>query len=77
MTRHHEILVGEWSAAMSELFNIVESGGRRRYNDDDYRRYFQAQRDLFESCNVGRTYWTARTEDGGMWSLLNHPEFLA
>jgi len=77
MTKHHEILVGEWSAAMSELYNVVESGGRRRYNDDDYRCYSQAQRDLFESCGVGRTYWTARTEAGDVWSLLDKPDYLA
>lgn len=77
MARHHKILVGEWSAAMSELYSAVEPGGQRRYDTNDYRRYFQAQRELFVSCKVGRTYWTARTEDGGIWSLLDHPELLA
>lgn len=77
MTKHHEILVGEWSAAMSELYSAVEPGGQRCYNDDDYSRYFRAQRDLFEACDVGGTYWTARTEDGGVWSLLDRPNYLA
>jgi glucan 1,3-beta-glucosidase len=76
LARHQKLLVGEWSAAMSELYSSVELGGRRRYSSDDYRRYFQAQRDMFEICKVGRTYWTVRTEDGGVWSLLDHPEFL-
>ncbi len=31
---------------------------------------------LFKTANVGWTYWTARTEDQGVWSFLDHPKFI-
>jgi glucan 1,3-beta-glucosidase len=75
LTKYHEVLVGEWSAAMSELFGSVPEI-QRAYGPEDYRSYFRAQRNLFEELKVGRTYWTARTEGGGPWSLLDHPDYL-
>lgn len=75
LTKHHHILVGEWSAAMSELYN--ELGERQHsYDSEAYRTYAQAQQQLFAMHDASWTYWTARTEDGGVWSLLDRPELL-
>jgi len=63
------VLVGEWSAAMDE--------SRVDYTNDDYCRYFKTQIEMFESQHVGWVYWTVRTQDGGAWRLLDHPEFIA
>jgi glucan 1,3-beta-glucosidase len=63
------ILIGEWSAAMDEF--------RGNYTNDDCREYFKTQIETFESQGIGWLYWTARTQDGGVWSLLDHPEFIA
>jgi glucan 1,3-beta-glucosidase len=62
------VMVGEWSAAMDEQLQT--------YTNEDRMRYFQAQREAFESVGIGWIYWTARTQDGGVWSLVDHPEFL-
>lgn len=62
------VMVGEWSAAMDEQ--------RHAYTNDDYKHYFKTQRAVFEDFAIGWTYWTARTQHGGPWSLLDHPEFL-
>lgn len=77
LTRHHPILVGEWSAAMSELYEPGVDEAPQRYTAQDYGRYVQAQRHTFEAKGAAWTYWTARTEDRGVWSLLDHPEYLS
>jgi glucan 1,3-beta-glucosidase len=74
LTTRRPVMVGEWSAAMSELYNNV--GGQPTYVRDDYIKYFCTQLHAFENHVAGWTYWTARTQDGGVWSLLDHPEFL-
>lgn len=68
------VMVGEWSTAMSELYD--DRGRQRAYSNQDYVRYFAAQRVTFDNTAIGWTYWTARTQDGGAWSLIDHPEFL-
>ena len=75
LSRHHRLLVGEWSAAMSELYNELGEA-QRNYSRDNYVSYANAQRSSFEDHNTSWTYWTARTEDGGVWSLLDHPELI-
>jgi len=65
LSKYVPVMVGEWSAAMDGS-----------YNNDEYAQYFQAQRKTFDGASIGWTYWTARTQDGGAWSLLDHPEFL-
>lgn len=62
------VMVGEWSAAVDET--------QQSYTNDDYKRYFKTQRTVFEDFAIGWAYWTARTQHGGPWSLLDHPEFL-
>ena len=62
------IMIGEWSAAMSESHHT--------YDSEDYQKYARTQIKTFESGGVGWVYWTARVHDGGAWSLLDHPEFL-
>lgn len=62
------VMVGEWSAAMSEQ--------QRAYDNRDYARYFAVQCNTFDDVAIGWTYWTARTQDGGAWSLVDHPDFL-
>lgn len=75
LTRHHHILVGEWSAAMSELYNEL---GERQHNYDSeaYQTYAHVQQRLFTHHGVSWTYWTARTEDGRVWSLLDQPHLV-
>lgn len=75
LTRHHRIIVGEWSSAMSELYNVH---GERQHNYDSeaYRTYAHAQQRLFAEHGASWTYWTARTEDGRVWSLLDQPQLL-
>lgn len=63
------IMIGEWSAAMSE--------SRYTYAAQDYQKYARTQIEMFESCGVGWVYWTALTYGDGAWSLLDHPEFLS
>lgn len=75
LKKHHDVLVGEWSAAMTELYDPT-IGTQRSYESADYQTYFRSQRDLFEELGVGRTYWTSRTENAGPWSLLDHTEYL-
>lgn len=74
LRRHHGVLVGEWSGAMSELYD-PEAKTPEQYSAEDYARYIQAQQRAFEAAGVAWTYWTARTQDGGVWSLLDHLEF--
>lgn len=68
LSKRLPVMVGEWSAAMDER--------GQTYVDDDYVRYFKTQRVTFDDLAVGWTYWTARTQNDGAWSLLDHPEFL-
>lgn len=70
LRRHHDVLVGEWSAAMSELYLQLHEE-QKHYDPSDYERYFEAQRSTFEKCDVSWSYWTAKTEDRGIWSLLD------
>ena len=70
------ILIGEWSAAMSELYNLSGLERPIPYSMHDYISYAHMQRQAFRNAGVGWCYWTARTEDGGIWSLLDHPELL-
>jgi len=75
LARHHGVVVGEWSAAMSELYNRLGEA-QHTYDVAGYRQYSVAQQTVFEQSGVSWTYWTARTEDGGIWSLLDHPDLL-
>lgn len=59
----NRIMVGEWSAAM-------DGSGFER---GDYSQYALAQRRAFDQAEVSWMYWTARTEDRGVWSLLDNP----
>ena len=71
------VVVGEWSAAMHEQFlDVAQPEHALSYSSDDYYDYFQAQKNIFESVGVGWVYWTAKTEDGGPWSLLDNQYFL-
>lgn len=75
LTKHHDVLIGEWSAAMSELYDDV--GERQHlYDEVAYETYAHAQQQVFQRQRVSWTYWTARTEDGGVWSLLDHSKIL-
>ncbi len=75
LTKHHMVLVGEWSAAMSELYNQLNEP-QRKYDSAAYEQYAKVQQDVFNTHRASWTYWTARTEDGGVWSLLDHPYLL-
>ncbi len=75
--RRQPVVVGEWSAAMSELYGPSLQRKRFNYTTDDYVVYVRAQREAFERAGVSWFYWTARTEDRGIWSLLDHPELLS
>ncbi len=77
LTKRMPVMVGEWSAAMHELYQpIAQPAHVRGYTNDDYVTYFQAQQTLFEESHVSWTYWTAKTAGGGPWSLLDHPEYV-
>lgn len=72
------IIVGEWSAAMSELYQPIDQPAHvYNYAHVDYVKYFTAQRDVFDKAGVSWTYWTAKTQYGGPWSLLDNPDFIA
>ena len=76
LSRRMPIIVGEWSAAMHEQFQDVRQPAHtKRYSKDDYHAYFMTQRQAFESVGASWTYWTAKTSDGGPWSLLDNPTF--
>ncbi len=70
------VLIGEWSAAMDELYQVGDGGRTHVYTIASYKAYAHIQQEVFSSAQVGWCYWTARTEDGGIWSLLDHPELL-
>lgn len=74
--RWMEIVVGEWSAAMDELYQPELKKAARPFAKEQYVQYALAQQSAFKQVGCGWFYWTARTEDGGVWSLLDHPEFL-
>lgn len=77
LTKRMPVMVGEWSAAMHEMYQPINQPSHvRGYTNDDYVTYFRTQQRMFEDQGVGWTYWTARTAGGGPWSLLNHPEYL-
>lgn len=71
-----DLVVGEWSAAMDELYLPDLKKLARLYSTEQYVEYARTQQEVFESSGCGWFYWTARTEDRGVWSLLDHPEFL-
>lgn len=73
--RHHPLLVGEWSCAMSELYNSMNEQ-QLTYDKAAYSEYAHTQQAVFSKAGVSWTYWTARTEDAGVWSLLDHPYLL-
>ena len=70
------VIVGEWCAALDEHSNPAFRA--RTFSDRlvDYERYAVAQQRSFDAANVGWFYWTARTEDGGIWSFLDVAEIL-
>lgn len=77
LNRQFPIIVGEWSSAMHELHQPIEQPEHvNYYTQDHYDSYFKSQRDVFDSVGVHWTYWTAKTEQGGPWSLLDNPLFL-
>ena len=77
LNRYLPVIIGEWSAAMSELsLPIDQPPHTRQYTASDYVAYFKAQQRVFELTGTPWTYWTARTENRGPWSLLEHPKFL-
>ena len=77
LTKRIPVLVGEWSAAMHELYLPIDQPRHTAgYTTDDYVMYFRTQRQVFESTGAGWTYWTAKTSQGGPWSLLDNPQFL-
>lgn len=73
---HAPVIVGEWSAAMDELYDPRSKTHARQYTKQQYTHFAVEQQRTFVAAGVGWCYWTARTEDGGVWSLLDHPEFL-
>jgi glucan 1,3-beta-glucosidase len=76
LTKRMPVIVGEWSAAMHELYQPIDQPEHvKKYSKDDYHTYFDAQRLAFDAAGVGWTYWTAKTAGGGPWSLLDNPDF--
>lgn len=76
LSRHHQVIVGEWSAAMSELYMDMGQENQRHYGASDYRSYARAQQRLFKDMNVSWTYWTAKLERPSVWSLIDSPDLL-
>ncbi len=70
------LIVGEWSAAMDEQYKPGVNDTLQQFTTNDYAAYAFEQRQSFERANCGWFYWTARVEDRGPWSLLDHPELL-
>ena len=70
------IIIGEWSAAMDELYLPDLSKNARQYTKEQYQKYARTQQAYFETAGCGWIYWTARTEDAGVWSLLDNPDFV-
>ena len=75
-SKKNDVLVGEWSAAMDELYEPVLSKKARHYTKAQYHDFARRQKRAFEAADCGWCYWTARTEDGGVWSLLDHSNCL-
>lgn len=76
-SRREPVIVGEWSAAMSELYNPITNEKQHHYGPGDYMAYAAAQQKAFQLGGAGWFYWTARTEHGGVWSLLDQPQLLS
>lgn len=70
------VLVGEWSAAMDEQYEPSLKQKARAYTKPQHINFARKQRRAFEASGAGWFYWTARTEDGGVWSLLDNSELI-
>lgn len=75
-TSKAQVLVGEWSAAMDELYDPDLKTKARTFSKSQHAAFAAEQRRVFELSGVGWFYWTARTEDKGVWSLLDNPKFI-
>lgn len=75
-TKLVSVIVGEWCAVMDEHYQPELARTAKHFSQDEYVRYSQEQRRAFERAGCGWFYWTARVEDRGPWSLLDHPELL-
>lgn len=75
-TRLVPVIVGEWSAAMDERYQPHPKKTTKHFTQAEYSAYTARQRQAFEQAGCGWFYWTARVEDKGVWSLLDHPELL-
>lgn len=66
-----KVFVGEWSVALPVTEQVS-------YNREQYIEYASAQLEAFESsAQSGWCYWTIKTEDKGVWSLIDNPELLS
>lgn len=74
LAKSRPLLVGEWSAAMHELYLDIEQPSWN-YTNSDYRKYFNIQKRIFSKAKVGWMYWTARVEGGGPWSLMDQSDW--
>lgn len=75
-TQFLPVIVGEWSVAMDENYQPELKKNAQTFTVEQYATYALIQRTAFEKAGCGWFYWTARVEDKGPWSLLDHPEFL-
>ncbi len=75
-TRFIPVVVGEWCAVLDGADQSGPSQNHTRIGKEEYVQYAMQQRRSFESAGCGWFYWTALTEDKGLWSLLDHPEFI-
>lgn len=76
LTKRMPVLVGEWSAAMHEMYLPLQQPEHvKSYTQFHYDEYFHAQRKVFDEASASWTYWTAKTERGGPWSLLDNSSF--
>lgn len=75
-TKMLPVMVGEWSSAMSEMYNPATNKKTYTYSLQDYAAYHTVQRQIFLAAGCPNFYWTARTEDGGVWSLVDQPDFV-
>lgn len=57
------VIIGEWSAALHQVYDVMEGEQRRQA----LQLYMQAQRSAFSSA-AAHFYWTYKTEYGGEWS---------
>lgn len=75
-TRFIPVVVGEWCAVLDKVGIPEQKQRQGHYEKKECIQYAVQQRQSFESAGCGWFYWTARTEDKGPWSLLDHPEFI-